>query len=188
MTTSKWEKWTQNMCEFCKLNYYFIIWIYLKSVIHINIGLFFVVVLEVSLDMILHKCALTQAYSKRVCSEAPGTLLWPRDIRSAARVKSRRATLCAAEMSAHTLKMTASVQFISKLLRKSSCATSSLFNTGHKTQRNTIDYRTIRNKDGKSHKRNVSDYFILCALFFDISLLCLIWFDISLVFDGPYNI
>lgn len=137
--------------------------------------------------MILHKCALTQAYSKTVCSELYWTrdftvATW-RDIRSAARVKSLRATFSAAEMPAHTLKMTASVQYIRKLLGKSS-----LLNTGHKTQMNTIDYKTIRNKDGKSHKINVSDYFILFALFFDISLLCLIWFDISLVFDGPYNI
>ncbi len=63
----------------------FIIWLYLKSAIHINVGLHFVVVLEVSLNMILHKCALTQAYSKKVCSEAPGTLLWSRDVTSVQR-------------------------------------------------------------------------------------------------------
>ncbi|KAF4111986.1 cytohesin-interacting protein [Onychostoma macrolepis] len=61
-------------------------------------------------------------------------------------------------MAAHTLKMTASVQFIRKLLGKSSCATSNLLNTGHKTQKNTTDYKTIRNKDGKSHKRNVVQF------------------------------
>uniref|UniRef100_A0A8C2D558 Si:dkey-276j7.2 n=1 Tax=Cyprinus carpio TaxID=7962 RepID=A0A8C2D558_CYPCA len=58
-------------------------------------------------------------------------------------------------MSARSLKMTASVQFIRKLLGKGSCATSNLLNTGHKTQKNTTDYKTIRNKDGRSHKRNV---------------------------------
>uniref|UniRef100_A0A8C1Y347 Si:dkey-276j7.2 n=1 Tax=Cyprinus carpio TaxID=7962 RepID=A0A8C1Y347_CYPCA len=58
-------------------------------------------------------------------------------------------------MSAHSLKMTASVQFIRKLLGKGSCATSNLLNTGHKTQKNTTDYKTIRNKDGRSHKRNI---------------------------------
>uniref|UniRef100_A0A9J7YTI7 Si:dkey-276j7.2 n=1 Tax=Cyprinus carpio carpio TaxID=630221 RepID=A0A9J7YTI7_CYPCA len=51
--------------------------------------------------------------------------------------------------------MTASVQFIRKLLGKGSCATSNLLNTGHKTQKNTTDYKTIRNKDGRSHKRNI---------------------------------
>ncbi|XP_016093666.1 cytohesin-interacting protein [Sinocyclocheilus grahami] len=61
-------------------------------------------------------------------------------------------------MPAHTLKMTASVQYIRKLLGKSSCATSNLLNTGHKTQKNTTDYKTIRNKDGKSHKRNVVQF------------------------------
>ncbi|XP_052415411.1 cytohesin-interacting protein [Carassius gibelio] len=61
-------------------------------------------------------------------------------------------------MTAHTLKMTASVQYIRKLLGKSSCATSNLLNTGHKTQKNTTDYKTIRNKDGKSHKRNVVQF------------------------------
>ncbi|XP_026069912.1 cytohesin-interacting protein-like [Carassius auratus] len=47
--------------------------------------------------------------------------------------------------------MTASLQYIRKLLGKSSCATSNLLNTGHKTQKNTNDHKTIRNKD----KRNV---------------------------------
>ncbi|RXN09981.1 cytohesin-interacting -like protein [Labeo rohita] len=61
-------------------------------------------------------------------------------------------------MSAHTLKMTASVQYLRKLLGKSSCATNNLLNTGHKTQKNTTDYKTIRNKDGKSHKRNVVQF------------------------------
>ncbi|XP_059426219.1 cytohesin-interacting protein [Carassius carassius] len=61
-------------------------------------------------------------------------------------------------MTAHTLTMTASVQYIRKLLGKSSCATSNLLNTGHKTQKNTTDYKTIRNKDGKSHKRNVVQF------------------------------
>ncbi|XP_016369813.1 cytohesin-interacting protein-like [Sinocyclocheilus rhinocerous] len=54
--------------------------------------------------------------------------------------------------------MTASVQYIRKLLGKSSCATSNLLNTGHKTQKNTTDSKTIRNKDGKSHKRNVVQF------------------------------
>ncbi|KTG33895.1 hypothetical protein cypCar_00007397 [Cyprinus carpio] len=61
-------------------------------------------------------------------------------------------------MPAHTLKMTASVQYIRKLLGKSSSATSNLLNSGHKTQKNTTDYKTIRNKDGKSHKRNVVQF------------------------------
>ncbi|XP_067314417.1 cytohesin-interacting protein [Pseudorasbora parva] len=51
--------------------------------------------------------------------------------------------------------MTASVQYIRKLLGKSSCATNNLLNTGHKLQKNTSDYKTIKNKDGKSLKRNV---------------------------------
>ncbi|KTF94543.1 hypothetical protein cypCar_00011562, partial [Cyprinus carpio] len=72
-----------------------------------------------------------------------------------ARVKAGGAPFSAAEMSAHSLKMTASVQFIRKLLGKGSCATSNLLNTGHKTQKNTTDYKTIRNKDGRSHKRNI---------------------------------
>jgi len=86
-----------------------------------------------------------------------------RDIRSEACVKlwckSERSG-SAAEMSAtHTLKMTASVQYIRKLLGKSSCATNNLFNTGHKAQKNTSDYKqTTKSKDEKSHKRNVSDY------------------------------
>ncbi|KAK2888956.1 hypothetical protein QQF64_029034 [Cirrhinus molitorella] len=54
--------------------------------------------------------------------------------------------------------MTASVQYIRKLLGKSSCATNNLLNSGHKTQKNTTDYKTIRNKDGKSHKRNVVQF------------------------------
>ncbi|XP_043097251.1 cytohesin-interacting protein [Puntigrus tetrazona] len=58
-------------------------------------------------------------------------------------------------MAARSLKMTASVQYLRKLLGKSSCATSNLLNTGHKTQKNTTDYKTIRNKDGKGHKRNM---------------------------------
>ncbi|XP_051753883.1 protein TAMALIN [Ctenopharyngodon idella] len=59
-------------------------------------------------------------------------------------------------MSTQTLKMTAaSVQYIRKLLGKSSCATNNLLNTGHKTQKNTSDCKTTKNKDGKSHKRNV---------------------------------
>ncbi|KAK7144426.1 hypothetical protein R3I94_010748 [Phoxinus phoxinus] len=56
----------------------------------------------------------------------------------------------------HTLKMTASVQYIRKLLGKSSFATNNLLNTGHKTQKNTSDYKqTTKSKDEKSHKRNV---------------------------------
>ncbi|XP_073687685.1 cytohesin-interacting protein [Garra rufa] len=54
--------------------------------------------------------------------------------------------------------MTASVQYIRKLLGKSSCATSNLLNTGHKTQKNTTDYKTIRNRDGKSQKRTVLQF------------------------------
>ncbi|XDV36175.1 hypothetical protein PO909_006007 [Leuciscus waleckii] len=57
---------------------------------------------------------------------------------------------------AHTLKMTASVQYLRKLLGKSSCAKNNLLNTGHKTQKNTSDYKqTTKSKDEKSHKRNV---------------------------------
>lgn len=56
----------------------------------------------------------------------------------------------------HTLKMTASVQYIRKLLGKSSCATNNLLNTGHKTQKNTSDYKqATKSKDEKSHKRKV---------------------------------
>ncbi|XP_077055467.1 cytohesin-interacting protein isoform X2 [Siphateles boraxobius] len=55
----------------------------------------------------------------------------------------------------HTLKMTASVQYIRKLLGKSSYATNNLLNTGHKTQKNTSDKQTTKSKDEKSQKRNV---------------------------------
>ncbi|XP_001332231.3 cytohesin-interacting protein [Danio rerio] len=55
----------------------------------------------------------------------------------------------------HTLKMSASVQYIRKLLGKSSCATNNLLNTGHKIQRKTSDCKTTKNKDGKTLTRKV---------------------------------
>ncbi|XP_056315343.1 cytohesin-interacting protein [Danio aesculapii] len=54
-----------------------------------------------------------------------------------------------------TLKMSASVQYIRKLLSKSGCATNNLLNTGHKIQRNTSDCKTTKNKDGKPLTRKV---------------------------------
>ncbi|XP_065096407.1 protein TAMALIN [Paramisgurnus dabryanus] len=59
-------------------------------------------------------------------------------------------------MSARTVKMTATVQFIRKLLGKSSCATNNLLNTGHKTQKGTSDLK-ISNTDEQhkeKHKQN----------------------------------
>ncbi|XP_051562265.1 cytohesin-interacting protein-like [Myxocyprinus asiaticus] len=50
--------------------------------------------------------------------------------------------------------MTASVQYIRKLLGKGSCATNNLFNTGHKTQKSTNDHKATKNKD-ESHTRNI---------------------------------
>ncbi|XP_051987005.1 cytohesin-interacting protein [Xyrauchen texanus] len=50
--------------------------------------------------------------------------------------------------------MTASVQYIRKLLGKGSCATNNLLNTGHKTQKSTNDHKTTKNKD-ETHKRNI---------------------------------
>ncbi|XP_055069652.2 protein TAMALIN [Misgurnus anguillicaudatus] len=60
-------------------------------------------------------------------------------------------------MSAHTVKMTATVQFIRKLLGKSSCATNNLLNTGHKTQKGTSDLKISKNIDEQNkeeHKQN----------------------------------
>ncbi|KAI7807830.1 putative cytohesin-interacting protein [Triplophysa rosa] len=55
-------------------------------------------------------------------------------------------------MSVHSLKMT-TVQYIRKLLGKSSCATNNLLNTGHKTQKSTSDYKLTKNTE--RHKQNV---------------------------------
>lgn len=78
------------------------------------------------------------------------------------RVKGGGQKLTAAEMSVHSLKMTATVQYIRKLLGKSSCATNNLLKTGHKPQRRTSDYKLT--KSTESHKQNVSDA-VKCYLF-----------------------